>query len=215
MERVIERCCGLDVHKKTVVAGVRVPGATGARSQFIRTFGTTAGELLALRDWLEAQDVTEQEQSQNQGPTPDQEPRSPRRISCVCSGSDLRVSSGSASTARTIPCRSINSKAVSPVPVMPNVTSVVVAVVVRLAVRALPRAPTASVVAGAPAPLAVPAPDAVRRRVVVRVNRVNHDARDRELDPDRPRPWHCDAGRQQQRNRSDHHPSRLHRPPQF
>jgi transposase len=58
MERVIERCCGLDVHKKTVAACVRVPGANGARVQHVRTFGTTAGELLALRDWLEAHGVT-------------------------------------------------------------------------------------------------------------------------------------------------------------
>ncbi len=41
MERVIERCCGLDVHKKTVVAGVRVPGRTSVREQHVRTFGTT------------------------------------------------------------------------------------------------------------------------------------------------------------------------------
>lgn len=58
MERMIERCCGLDVHKKTVAACVRVPGANGARVQHVRTFGTTAGELLALRDWLEAHGVT-------------------------------------------------------------------------------------------------------------------------------------------------------------
>lgn len=58
MERVIERCCGLDVHKKTVAACVRVPGAKGARDQHVRTFGTTAAELLALRDWLEAHRVT-------------------------------------------------------------------------------------------------------------------------------------------------------------
>jgi transposase len=58
MERVIERCCGLDVHKKTVAACVRVPGPNGARAQHVQTFGTTAGELLALRDWLEAHGVT-------------------------------------------------------------------------------------------------------------------------------------------------------------
>jgi transposase len=58
MERVIERRCGLDVHKKTVAACVRVPGATNERIQHVRTFGTTAGDLLALRDWLEAHGVT-------------------------------------------------------------------------------------------------------------------------------------------------------------
>ncbi len=58
MERVIERGCGLDVHKKTVAACVRVPGPQGAREQHVRTFGTTTAELLALRDWLEAYGVT-------------------------------------------------------------------------------------------------------------------------------------------------------------
>lgn len=53
MERVIERCCGLDVHKKTVAACVRVAG-----EQHVRTFGTTAAELLALRDWLQAHGIT-------------------------------------------------------------------------------------------------------------------------------------------------------------
>jgi transposase len=58
MERVIERGCGLDVHKKTVAACVRVPGPRGERVQHVRTFGTTTAELLALRDWLEAYGVT-------------------------------------------------------------------------------------------------------------------------------------------------------------
>src|SRR2546426_3351910 len=53
MERVIERCAGLDVHKKTVAACVRVRG-----TQHVRTFGTTAPELLVLRDWLFAHEVT-------------------------------------------------------------------------------------------------------------------------------------------------------------
>ena len=58
MERVIERCCGLDGHKKTVVACVRVPGRTSAREQQVRTFGTTTAGLLALRDWLGGYGVT-------------------------------------------------------------------------------------------------------------------------------------------------------------
>ncbi len=58
MERQIERGCGLDVHRDTVAACVRVPGAKGQREQHVRTFGATAAELLALRDWLEAHQVT-------------------------------------------------------------------------------------------------------------------------------------------------------------
>jgi len=58
MEQLIERCCGLDVHRDTVAACVRVPGPGGRRTQTVQTFGTTAADLLALRDWLEAQGVT-------------------------------------------------------------------------------------------------------------------------------------------------------------
>ncbi len=58
MERVIERGAALDVHKKSVTACVRVPGADGGRRQEVQTFGTTAAALLALRDWLGAHGVT-------------------------------------------------------------------------------------------------------------------------------------------------------------
>jgi transposase len=57
MERVIKRCAGLDVHKETVVACVRVPGPDGTTVAELATFGTTAPQLLALRDWLVAQGV--------------------------------------------------------------------------------------------------------------------------------------------------------------
>jgi transposase len=58
MDQVIERCAGLDVHRDTVAACVRVPGPDGRRVQEIRTFGTTTADLLTLRDWLEAHGVT-------------------------------------------------------------------------------------------------------------------------------------------------------------
>src|SRR6266478_2921713 len=58
MDQLIERCCGLDVHRDTVAACVRVPGPNGKQRHEVQTFGTTAGELLALRDWLEAHGVT-------------------------------------------------------------------------------------------------------------------------------------------------------------
>jgi transposase len=57
MEQVIERAAGLDVHKKSVTACVRVPGP-GGRQQHVQTFSTTAAGLLALRDWLGAHGVT-------------------------------------------------------------------------------------------------------------------------------------------------------------
>jgi transposase len=58
MERQVERCGGLDVHKETVAACVRVGGRTGQAEQHVQTFGTTGGELLVLRDWLAAHGVT-------------------------------------------------------------------------------------------------------------------------------------------------------------
>jgi transposase len=58
MEQIIARCCGLDVHHETVAACVRVPGPSGKRIQHLKTFGTTLADLLALRDWLEAHEVT-------------------------------------------------------------------------------------------------------------------------------------------------------------
>jgi transposase len=51
MDVMYERCAGLDVHKDTVVACVRVV-ADGKVSHEVRTFGTTTKELLALSDWL-------------------------------------------------------------------------------------------------------------------------------------------------------------------
>lgn len=58
MEVTYERCCGLDVHKETVVACVFVPGAGKQPHKEIRTFNTMTADLLALADWLTAQGVT-------------------------------------------------------------------------------------------------------------------------------------------------------------
>src|SRR2546430_1172003 len=52
MHVVYERCCGLDVHKKTVVACLLLPQAGGRTSKEVRTFGTMTDDLLALADWL-------------------------------------------------------------------------------------------------------------------------------------------------------------------
>ncbi len=58
MEVVHERCCGLDVHKETVVACVVVPSAGKQPHKEIRTFNTMTADLLQLADWLTAQGVT-------------------------------------------------------------------------------------------------------------------------------------------------------------
>jgi len=42
---VYSRCAGLDIHKKTVVACVIVPGSKGKPHKTIRTFGTMTDEL--------------------------------------------------------------------------------------------------------------------------------------------------------------------------
>jgi hypothetical protein len=52
MEVIYPRGAGLDVHKQTVVACVRIAG-NGTPLQEVRTFATTTAELLALADWLE------------------------------------------------------------------------------------------------------------------------------------------------------------------
>jgi transposase len=45
-------CCGVDVHKASVVACVIAPGAGGAPCKEVRTFGTMTADLLQLVDWL-------------------------------------------------------------------------------------------------------------------------------------------------------------------
>jgi transposase len=58
MEAIVERCCGLDVHQATVVACILIGGPKGKVHQEIRTFSTFTKDLLALRDWLQEQQVT-------------------------------------------------------------------------------------------------------------------------------------------------------------
>jgi transposase len=58
MEVVYPRCCGLDLHKRTVVACLLTPGPRGKPSKEVRTFGTMTDDLLALSDWLTATGCT-------------------------------------------------------------------------------------------------------------------------------------------------------------
>jgi transposase len=57
VERVYERCCALDVHKRRVTACVHVPDRTGARSELRAEFSTVTGDL-GLRDLLQGLGVT-------------------------------------------------------------------------------------------------------------------------------------------------------------
>lgn len=52
------RCCGLDIHKKSVTACRVLPGADAAPAREVRTFGTMTADLLALGDWLAESGVT-------------------------------------------------------------------------------------------------------------------------------------------------------------
>ena len=58
MEILHQCCCGLDVHKQTVVACLFRPDGR-QRSKEVRTFGTMTDDLLALADWLRAADCTQ------------------------------------------------------------------------------------------------------------------------------------------------------------
>jgi len=51
MDMLHRRCAGLDVHKKTVVAAMRLAVENKLVSE-VRTFATTTAGLLALSDWL-------------------------------------------------------------------------------------------------------------------------------------------------------------------
>lgn len=52
------RCCGIDVHKKNVVACVLLTRPDGTVQRRAATFGTMTADLLALHDWLADQAVT-------------------------------------------------------------------------------------------------------------------------------------------------------------
>ena len=58
MELLIERCAGLDVHKASVTATIRVPDPSGGRLQQTRSFRATMAGLVLLGDWLASFGVT-------------------------------------------------------------------------------------------------------------------------------------------------------------
>ena len=53
MRVLYERCAGLDIHKKSVVACLLTP-----EGKEVRTFGTMTRDLLGLGDWLTQQGCT-------------------------------------------------------------------------------------------------------------------------------------------------------------
>src|SRR5712692_4770236 len=59
MDVLVERCAGLDVHRDSVMATVRIPGERRRqRERHTRAFATTIAQLEALGDWLAGFGVT-------------------------------------------------------------------------------------------------------------------------------------------------------------
>ena len=58
MQVEYERCCGIDVHKETVVACVIAPDENGKVKKETRTFSTMTEDLTALSKWLKEKGCT-------------------------------------------------------------------------------------------------------------------------------------------------------------
>ena len=58
MDLIHARSCGLDVHKKSVVACVLTTQPDGTAERHMRTFKTMTADLFELAAWLDAQGVT-------------------------------------------------------------------------------------------------------------------------------------------------------------
>ena len=58
METIFARCCGLDVHKDSIQACVRLLDERGKLTSEVRSFSTVTIHLLALGDWLAELGVT-------------------------------------------------------------------------------------------------------------------------------------------------------------
>src|SRR5258708_32771729 len=57
MQVIHERCAGLDVHKKAVVAAIMLTQSDGSVQEYVRTFSTMTVDLLALDDWLRSYSI--------------------------------------------------------------------------------------------------------------------------------------------------------------
>jgi transposase len=58
MRIIYKRCCGLDVHKKVIVACLLLLEPDGELRKEVRKFGTMTKDLLALLDWLQQSGCT-------------------------------------------------------------------------------------------------------------------------------------------------------------
>lgn len=58
MDVIHQRCCGLDIHKKTISACVIISERVGRAKKHMQVFGTMTRDLLELADWLRGLGVT-------------------------------------------------------------------------------------------------------------------------------------------------------------
>lgn len=58
MEAIFERCCGIDVHKKTLTACIMIGKDGKITKKEIRTYSTMTEDIEGLRDWLKSEGVT-------------------------------------------------------------------------------------------------------------------------------------------------------------
>jgi transposase len=58
MQVVHELCAGLDVHKKSLFAGMICLDSNGSKHVEVRSYGTVTRELLKLLDWLRENQIT-------------------------------------------------------------------------------------------------------------------------------------------------------------
>ena len=58
MELLYPRCCGLDVHKSSITACVRLQENSGKPRKIVRRFGAMTADLRVLAHWLTEQQVT-------------------------------------------------------------------------------------------------------------------------------------------------------------
>jgi transposase len=58
MELLCPHCCGLDVHKCSITACVRLQEKSGKPQKLVQRFGAITADLRALAHWLREQQVT-------------------------------------------------------------------------------------------------------------------------------------------------------------
>jgi transposase len=59
MQVLYERCCGLDIHKRLIVACAITPGPGGRPQRELRSFGTMTADILQLGDWLAERGISQ------------------------------------------------------------------------------------------------------------------------------------------------------------